>query len=144
MLISTRGHYALRLMAELAENYSGSYALLSDVSASLEICVKYLEEVVPLMTKAGLIDELNGKVKKVKLAKSPDKCTIGSILKAAQGNVAPVSCMEISPNRCKMKSQCKILPMMEELDKMIDVFFENRTLSDIVSSHNTKQKELLI
>ena len=61
MLISTRGRYALRIMADLAERQSEGFVPLKDLARCQEISEKYLESITKLLVKAGLLEGLRGK-----------------------------------------------------------------------------------
>ena len=56
MMISTRGRYALRVMIDLAEHRSGGYIPMKDVAERQEISLKYLENILPVLTRSGLIE----------------------------------------------------------------------------------------
>ena len=63
MRISTRGRYALRLMLDLATNYTGKPIRLKDVAKRQEISDKYLEQIISILNKAGFVpDVLDTKV----------------------------------------------------------------------------------
>ena len=71
MMISTKGRYALRVMIDIAVYSNGNYISLKDVSARQEISVKYLEQVISLLNKAGFLHSLRGNNGGYKLAKEP-------------------------------------------------------------------------
>ena len=52
MKISTKGRYATRVMLDLAENENGSYISLKEIAERQEISVKYLEQIVSLLSNA--------------------------------------------------------------------------------------------
>lgn len=54
-MISTKGRYALRIMLDLALNDNGEFITLKDISQRQEITVKYLEQIVSLLTRAGAV-----------------------------------------------------------------------------------------
>ena len=61
MMISTRGRYALRVMIDLAEHSNGGYIPMKDVAARQEISLKYLERILPVLAKNGLVEGIQGK-----------------------------------------------------------------------------------
>ena len=61
MLISTRGRYALRIMLELAQYDRGKYIPLPLIAERQEISEKYLESIISVLGKAGLVEGLRGK-----------------------------------------------------------------------------------
>lgn len=60
MKISTKGRYALRIMIDLAENANGEYIRLKDISARQGITLKYMEQIMPMLTKAGYVRSYRG------------------------------------------------------------------------------------
>lgn len=131
MMVSTRGRYALRAVIDIAEHNTGEYIPLKAIAERQEISEKYLESILPVLTKAGFLDGLRGKGGGYKLARSPEMYTVGSILKIVEGSFAPVACLECTPNKCSRIHECRTLPMWEKLQTMIDEFFEGITIADL-------------
>lgn len=59
-MISTRGRYALRMMLDLAQNQGDGYVALRDIAARQEISKKYLEQIIPLLNRVGLLQTTRG------------------------------------------------------------------------------------
>lgn len=132
MMVSTKGRYALRVMLDLAEHRNEGYIRLQDIAQRQEISEKYLEGIIVVLSKAGFVDALRGKGGGYRLNRDPEAYTVGSILKLTEGSLAPVACLEGTPNRCARAGHCATLPMWEKLDKMIDDFFEGITLQQLL------------
>ena len=60
MMISTKGRYALRVMLDLADQTKGSYIQLKDFAHRQEISVKYLENILASLSRAGLVEAIRG------------------------------------------------------------------------------------
>ena len=86
MKISTRGRYAIRVMLDLAEHNNGEYIPLMDIAKRQEISEKYLESIVSVLSKNGLLMSLRGKGGGYRLAKPPEFYTIGMILHLTEGS----------------------------------------------------------
>ena len=132
MLISTRGRYALRVMADIAANKTDKYVPLKEISLRQDISLKYLEGIMSDLSKANLVIGLHGKGGGYKLSIPPDKITVGSVLKITEGTLAPVTCLSKQENDCPRKEKCKTLPMWEKLYGLIDGFFESVTINDLL------------
>ena len=132
MKISTKGRYAIRVMLDLAEHNTGEYIPLMDIAQRQEVSEKYLEAIVSVMSKSGMLLSLRGKGGGYRLAKAPEAYTIGSILKLTEGSMAPVACLEQSPNSCGRVSHCKTLKMWEDFQKLVDNYFESITVADLL------------
>ena len=81
MMISTKGRYALRVMIDLAENYGKGYAPMKEVAKRQEISLKYLERILPVLTKNKMIEGLQGKGGGYRLAVRPSDVRVGDILR---------------------------------------------------------------
>ena len=149
MKITTKGRYALRIMVDLAQQQSDAFIPLKEISARQDISEKYAEMIIGLLSKAGLVFSSRGKGGGYKLSKSAEKCSVGSVLKATEGSLAPVTCLELPENICPHAGHCETLPMWKELDRRIDEYLESVSIADLanqtaaaqscscIESHNT-------
>ena len=128
MIVSTKGRYALRVMVYLALRGTGTHTPLKEIAEEEGISQKYLESIMTILSKAGLVDAVHGKGGGYRLNRSPAEYTVGSILKLTEGSLAAVSCTAQGPATC-----CQTKPMWDKLDKMIDEFFEGVTLADLLA-----------
>jgi len=132
MLVSTKGRYAIRVMIDLAEQDPTEYIPLMDIAERQDISEKYLESIMSLLSKAGLVLSLRGKGGGYRLAESPDKCTVMSVLECTEGSMAPVACLENGAKDCPRMEGCKTVEMWSDLYKMIRTYFEGITIADLV------------
>ena len=141
MKISTRGRYALRMMLDLAENQGSGVVALKDIAQRQDISKKYLEQIIPVLNRAGLLQTSRGFQGGYRLAKAPEDYTVGSILKLTEGGLTAVSCTSEGPAACSRSSCCETRPMWDKLDKMIDDFFESITLADLLKESDSGKAE---
>ncbi len=137
MKISSKGRYALRMMIEIARRRSGEWVSLKDISQHQGISVKYLEQIVSHLTATGLLLSSRGAQGGYQLAKTPDHYTAGQILRAMEGSLAPVACLDTDNNTCERRECCTTLAFWEGLDKVIREYVDGVTLQDLVSSCET-------
>ena len=81
MLISTRGRYAIRVIIDLAQNSNGNFIPMKDVAKRQEISLKYLEKILPILTKHKIVEGVHGKGGGYKLTRKPEEYTVGEILR---------------------------------------------------------------
>lgn len=134
MLISTKGRYALRILIDMAEHQSDSYIPLKDVAARQEISEKYLETIVKLLVKDGILVGLRGKGGGYRLKKAPGQITVGHILCLTEDSLAPVSCLQANAVACERAAACRTLPMWKGLYDLINEYLNKYTLEDLVQS----------
>lgn len=128
MKISTKGRYALRVMLDLAVNNTGEYIALKDVASRQGITVKYLEQVINLLKKAGYVISYRGNNGGYKLAKEPSEYKVGDILRVAEGSLAPVACLDTGSVICDRASICPTLKFWMGLDKAVSDYVDSYTL----------------
>lgn len=133
MTISTRGRYALRMMADLAEHEKEGFVSLKEIAERQEISKKYLEQIIPELSRAGLLVTSRGYQGGYRLAKAPGDYTVGEILRATEGSTAPVACLESGQNSCTRRAACKTLPVWAGLQKVIDDYLDGITLADLTN-----------
>lgn len=131
MRISTRGRYALRMMLDLALHNSGEYITLKDISARQEVSVKYLEQIVSVLSKAGMLKSVRGPSGGYKLTKSPEQYTVGDILRVTEGSLAPVACLDSPQNDCPRAEICATLGFWQELYDAVRGVVDKTTLADL-------------
>lgn len=137
MKISTKGRYAVRMLLDLAEHGTDGYVSLKEIAERQNISKKYMEQIVSALNKAGVLQTVRGFRGGYRLAKSPDKYTIGEILKITEGSLAPVACLENTPNLCRRKDECPTLFVWQGLYKLIDEYLESITIQDILDRQMT-------
>lgn len=128
MMISTKGRYALRFLADVAEHQGDGFVPLKDVAVRQKISEKYLEIVVKELVKGGLLTALRGKGGGYRLSRSPEEYNVKSILELMEGPLAPVACLESGRNACPRKNICRTLPLWQGLDKVIADYLSQFTL----------------
>ncbi len=132
MKISTKGRYALRMMLDLAEHEADGFVALKDIAARQGISKKYLEQIVPMLNKSDILLTNRGFQGGYRLAKSPDKYTVGDILRITEGSIAPVACLDHEPNQCERSVTCATLPLWKGLNKVISDYLDSVTLQDLL------------
>ena len=133
-MVSTKGRYALRVIIDLAENGGEGYTPMKNVAERQGISLKYLERILPLLVSAGLVEGVHGKGGGYKLSRKPGKITVGEVLRAAEGDIAPVACLECNAEICSRQDTCRTLPMWVKLDEMINSYLDSVTIKDLMES----------
>ena len=132
MMISTKGRYSLRMITDIAEHSDEGFISLKDISQRQNISKKYLEQIVPLLNRNGLLRTNRGNKGGYALTKAPSEITIGDIMRAAEGTLAPVACLEYEQNDCPRAAECSTLFMWEGLYKAVSEYLDSITVQDIL------------
>ena len=132
MFISTRGRYALRVMIDLAETSNGEYVPMKTIAERQDIALKYLERILPILKKNGLVEGIQGKGGGYRLCRAPEKYPVGEILRLTEGDLAPVACLECGAAPCDRRNECRTIGMWEKLDSLINDYFDGVTIADLM------------
>ena len=133
-MVSTRGRYALRVLIDLAEHNSGAYIPMKDVAARQDISLKYLERILPTLTKAKLIEGVHGKGGGYKLTRSPEDYTVGEVLRLTEGDLAPVACLSAEAEPCDKAAECRTLGMWKGFYDLTNKYFDGITIASLTST----------
>lgn len=133
-MISTRGRYALRVLIDLAEHNDGNYIPMKEVAERQKISLKYLERILPVLTKNKLITGLHGKGGGYRLTRAPDEYTVGEILRLTEGNLAPVACLENDAPPCERAAECRTLGMWKKYYEITNEYFDSITVADLMKT----------
>lgn len=137
-MISTKGRYALRLMIDIAAYSNGEVVSLKDISKRQNISIKYLEQVVSLLTKGGLLQSIRGNNGGYRLTKKPSDYTIGEILRTAEGTLVPVACLQCDPIACDRVEICSTIDFWKGLNEVINNYVDGVTLEDLANKEKEK------
>lgn len=138
MRISTKGRYALRMLIDLAEHQNRGFVALKDIADRQNISKKYLEQIIPILNKSDILKTTRGSQGGYMLSKSPDKYTVGEILRLTEGSLAPVDCLNQDPIQCERSGECATLPVWQGLNRVINEYLDSITLQDILDQQRER------
>lgn len=135
-MFSSKGRYALRVMADLAVH--DGWVSLGDIAARQNISRKYLEQVIQLMRKAGFVESQRGKAGGYRLTRLPESYTLVEIIQAAEGAEGMIACADCSVEGESDEScanSCGLAPVWQDIDSLTSAYLAGKTLADVVAPH---------
>lgn len=142
MLVSTKGRYALRIMLDLAQYQGDSYVPMKEVASRQGLSLKYIEKIMPQLSKNGFVDGVHGKGGGYRLSRPLDEYRVGDILRLAEGDLAPVACLECSAEPCERSDSCMTRPMWQQLYTLVNDYFDGITLADLAKNGSAASAQL--
>jgi len=136
MKVSTKGRYAIRLMIDLEQNSKGEYVSIKEIAKRQEVSVKYLEQIVNQLNKAGYLLSIRGPHGGYKLAKPAEAYSVGDILRVTEGPLVPVACLEDEVNSCERSPCCITIGFWTGLSHLINEYVDGVTLADLAHEEN--------
>ena len=138
MKFSTRDRYALRLMVELA-NHGDALVPLKEISDSQQISLKYLEQIITPLAKAGLVSSVRGAQGGYRLARPEAEITAGEILRAVEGELTAIPCLGANME-CPRRNQCQTLGFWCGLNDLINQYVDGVTLEALRTNSAGRQE----
>ncbi len=131
-MVSTRGRYALRVMIDLAEHRNEGYVPMKDVAARQELSLKYLEQILPILVKGGLIRGVHGKGGGYCLMREPEEYVVGEILRLTEKEMSVVACLAEDAPPCSRRDVCKTLDFWKGYNAVVNEYINGKTLADFL------------
>ena len=141
-MISTRGRYAIRVLLDMAEHRGAGYVPLRMIAHRQEISLKYIEQVMPLLTGAGMVEGIHGRGGGYRLCMEPTEIRIGDILRLTEGSLAPVACLEDGADICERCDTCETLEVWQELYNAVNKVVDGVTIADLVERRKKRLENL--
>lgn len=121
MKLSSKGRYGLNAMYHLALSNSSEPVSLTELAKQTNVTQPYLEKVLGLLKKKGLVEASRGVQGGYKLAKEPSNITIGEILRALENDLVFSDCVrsdKCSNLNCPNKGIFKVI--YDRLNSVLD------------------------
>lgn len=145
MKLSTKGRYGLQLMVDLGVYSKERHVPLKSISERLGISESYLEQLIALLKKNKLVVSVRGAQGGYFLAKPPEEISIGSILRALEGSLAPTECScentidyqcELS---CGLHGKCVTKSVWERIRDGINQVVDGIKLKELIDDYEQKK-----
>ena len=131
MMISTKGRYALRIMIDLAQHDSDIPVSVREIADRQDISGKYMEQIIGVLTRAGLLRSVRGAQGGYHLTRPAKEITVGMILRATEGDLAPAECVK-SEVPCGRTNECSTRLVFEKVYSAINNVIDNVTLDELI------------
>ncbi len=132
MKITTKGRYAIHILYDLAVNGSEHPVSVKEIATRQEISVKYTEQIISILNKAGYVSSSRGFQGGYRLTKPLEEYIIGDVLRLTEGSLAPVECLASGKVDCPKHGQCATIVLWEKVDKAIRDVVDHVTLAELV------------
>lgn len=142
MRLSTKGKYGVAAMYELSTYYDQKAVSLKEIAQKQEYSVAYLEQLFSTLKKERLITSQRGAKGGYKLAKPPEKITVGDIIRALEGPIEFSECVGGSEDyKCDRSAICVTKDIWKEVNDNINSVIDNITLKDLIDKNKRNEKE---
>ena len=137
MKLSTRGRYGTRMMLDLAQHFDKGPVQIGDIAKRQDISVKYLEQLIIPLKKANYIKSVRGPRGGHLLAVSPEKVTVGEIVRILEGGIDLTDCVG-NPDLCSRSDQCVTRKIWAEATQAMFDKLNAVTLAQMIEMAKTR------
>jgi Rrf2 family cysteine metabolism transcriptional repressor len=139
--LSTRGHYGLKAMFDLAQNYGAGPISLKTVAERQNLSDHYLEQLIAMLRKSGLVNSVRGAQGGYVLAREPSEIKVGDIIRALEGPIAPVYCVsEKDPGSCDEADYCITRTVWARVRDGLAALLDSISLADMCREAEASHK----
>jgi Rrf2 family protein len=134
-MLSKKSQYAFKALTYLAQKFNEGPVLISEISKKKKIPLKFLENILLELKKAGILDSKKGKGGGYFLKKDPSKVNVANVIRLVNGPIAMLPCVSLYfYERCKNcdEKHCGLHDMMIQVRDASLNILENRTLKDLL------------
>ena len=138
MNVSTKTRYALRMLVDIAAYQETGKVKIKDISARQDISIKYLEQIVTILSKADIVKGERGPQGGYVLARPASEITVAEVVMNVEGTIAPVPCIKNGVVDCQRKDRCTTLDMWLKIEKAVMEIMNATTILDLLKDANSK------
>ena len=139
MKLSTKGRYGLRALIDLAQYSEEAPVSITSISARQDLSERYLEQLMSMLKKAGLVKSVRGAGGGYVLAKDMAEISIGDVLRALEGSLEPVECAGLEPDGgCKASDNCVTKYVWQRINESISQTVDEIMLDQLVEESRKK------
>lgn len=142
MKITFKGDYALKAVLDLARHYRSGLITIHDIAKRIDAPVKFLEQVLLELKRGGFIESRRGKIGGYLLSRSPDKITIGEIVRFIDGPIEPIACVKDGYSKCGDICSCVFRNIWNKVYEETSNIIDNITFEDLVTKIESEKRIL--
>ncbi|MFA6142632.1 MAG: Rrf2 family transcriptional regulator [Candidatus Omnitrophota bacterium] len=142
MRVTYKGDYALKAVLDLASNYGKDVVTIHDMAKRIDAPIKFLEQVLLALKNGGFIESRRGNVGGYLLSRTPDKITVGEVVRFIDGPIEPISCVKEGYSNCADINRCVFKKLWQRVSRATSDIIDNVTFEELVSQVNAGQQVL--
>ena len=133
MRISYKGDYALKAMLDLAINYNSELVTSHDLARRINAPIKFLEQVLLELRRGGFVESRRGNIGGYMLARTPDKISVGEVVRYIDGPIEPIACLKEKYANCTDINRCVFKRLWQKVYEATADIIDNVTLEQLAS-----------
>lgn len=133
--VSQKTEYALRAVVELGIRHEGGLVPAREIAAAQGIPLRFLEQQLATLHKAGLVESFRGSGGGCRLARDPAEIAVAEVVDAVEGSVYPMHCVDDGDHTCFQDGRCGLQELWSDVHVAVRGVFERISVADLVQRH---------
>ncbi len=143
MRLSRRSDYALRALFDLADHFGHGPIPIRELAARNDIPRRFLEQIMIEMREAGWVNSVAGRVGGFELAVTPEKLTMGQVVRRFDGLLAPIGCVSVSAYEpCTQEGRCRFRRVLLEIRNHTTKLMDRASLATVLKGQPVLKEEV--
>lgn len=143
MQLSMRTDYALRALFTLVEHHGGQPIPIIELARRNDIPKRFLEHIMLDLKERGWVDSVAGKRGGYRLARNPERITMGEVVRHFDGYLAPIACVSVTDyKRCTQEPVCRFRRIMLDARNVVARLMDSTTLADVMRGSPVTRSEV--
>ena len=134
MKLSTRGRYGIHAMYDLALYAEGGPQSIKAIAEREGIPEAYLEQLIAVLKREKLVTSTRGAQGGYMLARGPAQITVGEVLRALEGGLGLVECLD-EEDACGKSCACPSRIVWLKLRDGLNAIMDGISLQDMVDDY---------
>ena len=133
--VAQKTEYALRAAVELAGRHGSGLASAREISDAQGIPLRFLEQQLSTLHKAGLVESFRGAGGGCRLARDPSTIRVAEVVDALEGDLYPMHCLDEADHTCAQDGRCGLQELWGEVHLAVRGVFERISLAELAARH---------
>ena len=138
VIVSTKSRYALRMLVDIAAFQDAGKVKIKDISSRQDISVKYLEQIISVLSKSDIVKGERGPQGGYVLTRPASKITVAEVVTQIEGGASPAPCIKNGFVDCDRKDRCTTLDMWMKIERAVHQIMSETTIQDLLDDANRK------
>jgi len=145
MRVSKKTDYALRALFTLVDHFGSGPIPIRELARRNDVPKKFLEQIMLALKKRGWVDSLPGLRGGYRLAKAPEKITMGEVVRHFDGILAPIDCVSVTGyKRCSQEPVCRFRRVFLDTRNYVANLMDSATLADLSRGAPVSKREVFV
>ena len=142
MAFAQKTVYALRAVYELTRRYGNEPISIGVIAEAQAIPPRFLENILLQLKAADIVESVRGKQGGYRLVRQPKEVTVGHVLRAMEGRLAPMSCLGgTSQETCPMRDDCVFMPMWQRAHQAMLSVYDGTSYADLLRQEKAQNRK---